>query len=534
MTVAYALLSHTCKLIGLQTRSIRLFMSSVTRIVVVQGPGGERVHPAAAGAIGVELCEVPFGIKRQGHLGQVRAIIDWLLGEVVPQQPERYALILHGDTFPVADVSVPELLGDMPMAGRGPLRQGYFAATTWFAVDARQDVRVSQLNPSAKLWNAVAIEDHRDHAFMRRAADYRAEDHWEWCKPCWLHVDRMASRPVTDRKLAMLRLVFGTPRYVDVCDEVPREEVQPATVEPGGPVDVVYPLSNGSRWGDNELRFSLRSLEKNLLNLGKVYVVGACPGWLDTNEVVYIPAKGGRGPKDVNIIDKVLLACLHTTRFLRLSDDQTLLQAMQAEDILPYGHRQGKLGNKPKRAWPVRLWRTRQWLLEHGHTSHNFDLHLPMMIDATKFVQAMAEAPYKSGLTINTLYGNIAGLEPASIERVRWLNSSATQCHRTIMRKLVASDKAFLNYNNKALTNPLKYSLCLLFPNQSRFEVTDHGLTFDPNRWLGGKGAKSRTVNRPGKPAEHSARHQRSALQTLSKKQRRKLRQQDWRRGERT
>jgi len=39
-------------------------------------------------------------------------------------------------------------------------------------------------------------------------------------------------------------------------------------------VDVVYPLSNGSHWDNNELRYSLRSLEKYALNLGRVFVVG--------------------------------------------------------------------------------------------------------------------------------------------------------------------------------------------------------------------------------------------------------------------
>jgi hypothetical protein len=295
-----------------------------------------------------------------------------------------------------------------------------------------------------------------------------------------------------------------------------------------GAVDVVYPLGSGSRWDDNELRFSLRSIDKNFLDLGRVFVVGECPAWLDANEVVHIQAQDRRRwPKDANIIDKVLLACGQTTpRFLRMSDDQVVLQPVASEEMPPYGTRQDALGERPKKGWPVRMWHTRKWLIENGYASHNFDLHLPMIVDAKKFAQAAARIPYKSspGMCVNTSYGNIAGLEPADIggRQARWLKESATRCHRTIMRKLFGEPaKAFCNYNGKSLTDPLKYVWCILFPNQSRFEITDHNLTFNPNEWRGGRGPKKRPKRKASRTGP--VRHQ--LLQSMTKAQRRKLRQ---------
>jgi len=40
-------------------------------------------------------------------------------------------------------------------------------------------------------------------------------------------------------------------------------------------------MSDESSWGDdNELRYSLRSLEKNLIGLNRIFVVGHKPKWL--------------------------------------------------------------------------------------------------------------------------------------------------------------------------------------------------------------------------------------------------------------
>jgi len=70
-------------------------------------------------------------------------------------------------------------------------------------------------------------------------------------------------------------------------------------------IDVVYPLGSGSAWDNNELRYSLRSLENNLLDLGRVFVVGQRPPWLV--EAVHIPMEDThRHNKDANLIDKVL------------------------------------------------------------------------------------------------------------------------------------------------------------------------------------------------------------------------------------
>jgi hypothetical protein len=52
-------------------------------------------------------------------------------------------------------------------------------------------------------------------------------------------------------------------------------------------MDLVYVLGSGSRWGDNELRYSLRSVEKHLKGYNNVYLVGDKPDWV--RNVTHIP-----------------------------------------------------------------------------------------------------------------------------------------------------------------------------------------------------------------------------------------------------
>ena len=177
-------------------------------------------------------------------------------------------------------------------------------------------------------------------------------------------------------------------------------------------IDVVYPLGDGSRWGNNELRFSLRSLQRHLRDLGRVFVVGRRPAWLV--EAVHIPMEDvHRHNKDANLIDKVLAACWAgvSERFLRLSDDQCLLRPVAARDLKAY--HLGPLDEKRGGFWGFGKWkrrlrRTYGLLLHEGLPTLHYDSHIPMLYQRERFVQVMSRWPYREGLgyCINTLYFN--------------------------------------------------------------------------------------------------------------------------------
>ena len=73
-------------------------------------------------------------------------------------------------------------------------------------------------------------------------------------------------------------------------------------------IDVVIPLGLGSRWEDNELRFCLRALQCNFLDLGKVWIVGEKPEWCVNVHYLRVPDFFS-GNKDANLITKIMTAC---------------------------------------------------------------------------------------------------------------------------------------------------------------------------------------------------------------------------------
>jgi hypothetical protein len=257
------------------------------------------------------------------------------------------------------------------------------------------------------------------------------------------------------------------------CPRLRKEEVEPEPTYPDT-IDVVYPLSKESTWQDNEIRYSLRSLEKNLVGLGRVFIVGRKPKWM-TN-VIHIPSDDPHPRnKDANIIDKVLLACHGgiSDRFLFMSDDQLILSPTKAVDLKAYHI--GCLRKKDKGFWGGGRWkrglrRTYDLLLSKKKTVNHYDSHVPQPMDRKTFVEIMSAIDYRTGdgYTINTLYFN-----QAATHHYR-LNGSKATIERSIVdvdevRKQLMG-KTYLGYNNSGLTNALKTVLAETFPEPSRYE----------------------------------------------------------------
>jgi len=254
------------------------------------------------------------------------------------------------------------------------------------------------------------------------------------------------------------------------------------------PTAVVYPLGPGSTWDNNELRYSLRSLVANFPNLGPVFVVGHRPDWL-SDEAIHIPMVDLHSRnKDANLINKILLAIHHdamTEHFLRLSDDQMILQPTPFEKMRPrYLH---DLADRTQRWWKHNRWkkrlrRTYGLLLKEQRPTYHYDSHIPMPIEAERFAGTMARVDYDVGIgyTINTLYYNLIGMKrrhklgkikctfekPVMGEDGEPLTGQAAL--DAIREKL--EGKTFLGYNDNGLTPELKQVIMDLYPKPSRFE----------------------------------------------------------------
>jgi len=252
---------------------------------------------------------------------------------------------------------------------------------------------------------------------------------------------------------------------------------EPAKPNESGPlVDVVYALGSGSIWNNNELRFSLRALEKYALDLGRVFVVGAKPDWL--TGVEHIPMRDTcRCNKDANIISKVRAAIKAgcSKRFIFASDDQALLSPTRLADLQNYAS--GDLANKRewgKGKWWRRMRATRDYLVAKGLPARNFDTHVFQPHTASHFERIASEAPYAkgNGFCINTLILNsdtsvvprgLGNSKASFYGRHGGLESIRRQCR----------GKIHLGYNNAGLRHGLIPWFAEAFPEKSRFETTD-------------------------------------------------------------
>jgi hypothetical protein len=243
-------------------------------------------------------------------------------------------------------------------------------------------------------------------------------------------------------------------------------------------IDIVYVLGKGSSWKNNEIRFSLRALEKNLQGYRKIWVIGEKPEWI--KGIHHIPFKDELvNNADGNIIRKVLRICQEKTltkNFLFINDDHLIMKSICASDILPY-HKGNMVDFKKEYFeadfWRGRLWRTRNILIEKGYPCFHFDCHVPMVINKKHFPEVISQFDFEKnvGFTMKSLYGNLIYAENAPR-----LNGEKVAVFRPMtfdQVKAHCAGRQFVAFNDKGLRVGFKLWLYLNFPDPSSFEISN-------------------------------------------------------------
>lgn len=179
----------------------------------------------------------------------------------------------------------------------------------------------------------------------------------------------------------------------------------------GEGVTVLYPLGVGSKWLNNELRHSLRSLEF-VEDLAGVVVCGDNPGFLSKN-VHFIPNPVSYANPAVGIYSNILTACLHPEtpeKMVLLNDDYFFCDAVNLASYPNYyiGSIQESLPRCSALYYP-HLFETQEELKKKGFATFNFDVHYPLLIEKSKVIELsrMYEMfDRQHGLTFKSLYCN--------------------------------------------------------------------------------------------------------------------------------
>lgn len=174
-------------------------------------------------------------------------------------------------------------------------------------------------------------------------------------------------------------------------------------------IDIVYPLGIGSRWNNNELRYSLRSVEKNLTAVRKVFLIGQNPEWI--KNVVHIPYPDDKNVPDENIRYKILAACDDkriSNDFLFMNDDHYILKQFQADKFPFYYADLFKTYFKRGDQYGIRCRNSYRYLIDNNYSTKFYDIHYPIIYNKSKFRQIFSNLkPKYSGYVLKSLYGNM-------------------------------------------------------------------------------------------------------------------------------
>lgn len=187
-------------------------------------------------------------------------------------------------------------------------------------------------------------------------------------------------------------------------------------------IDIVFPLGKGSVFDNNEIRLSLRSIEKYLTGYRNIYIVGEYPKWL--KNCYHIPMHDTEKVSDKNIMLKLKAACNHpdiSESFIMFNDDHYLLKPFHAPTFPYFYHKNISDYIKLRHGdhYGRRSLNTQSHLKAKGLPTKYFDCHTPIIYQKKAFIEHVVNSPDWEntwhGFILKSLYANSMQIEGVPI-----------------------------------------------------------------------------------------------------------------------
>lgn len=226
-------------------------------------------------------------------------------------------------------------------------------------------------------------------------------------------------------------------------------------------VDLMYPIGNGSRTGDLELKYSLRSVEKFLSGYHKVFIVGRLPKWVNKDKVVYIPFVDGTR-KQHNIFSKIITAIDNgiSNRFMFWNDDHYLLKPLKSFQLKYYYEKTTDYHFEKREG---------KYKTAIGNTSHGnfYDVHTPIIYNGTVFKNTVGKLDWSKEYVIKSAYCNrLSFLDKEEIED---LKIDFQYPYEKLKDKI--KDRMFFSTGDYGLGSGMKQLLNELYSHKSKYEL---------------------------------------------------------------
>lgn len=239
-------------------------------------------------------------------------------------------------------------------------------------------------------------------------------------------------------------------------------------------MDILYTVGTGSKWNNNEMKYSLRSIEKNGKNVGQIYIASVeLPEFINPETVRHIPACDISDIRHLNIMNKVEEAILHSEiadDFLLSSDDHFYIKPVDFDNY-PLYYKEEEIRPHERQYW-ISVRETRAFLEAHGLPAYatnphcNTHFNRPLYIENIDMMDAAKKL--RCGAEVNHLMGNLliaSGVKPVLVRdvKVRLYNGN-----KELFAKI--GDSHFFSISDLALDCGMKEYLQELFPNKSKYE----------------------------------------------------------------
>lgn len=229
-------------------------------------------------------------------------------------------------------------------------------------------------------------------------------------------------------------------------------------------IDLVYPLKeNGSRLGDWELRYSLRSVERHLkLDLGRLWIFGYQPSWLSPDVHVRMVDKGD---KAMNLRAKYARMVEHvdiSDPFLLLDDDHIFLKDATIVPAVTKGVLVDLVRKYQGTAHGRYLRFCLDQLIALGLPTRNYQIHYPMLIE--KAVLGRAVAAMRKPMVMGSIYGNMVNGPTEELKQDYRMN--------TEQEFLALKDGPFISLPPRSSPQAVAF-VSSRFPAPSRWEIEE-------------------------------------------------------------
>lgn len=208
-----------------------------------------------------------------------------------------------------------------------------------------------------------------------------------------------------------------------------------------------------------ELKYALRSIEKNLTGYHDIYLIGDKPTWVKNVGFIHCSEESAKSAS--NIHRKILAAFKHLKdeRLLQWQDDIYLVKKLKVKEILYWA--EGTLEDRMKTASGGYRRLIEETAFKVTMFTPYYDVHTPIIYDRDKFLGCSRVYDWNKKQLVKTTYCKFAGVMPSPYKDVKIKDVGVK----------IPDDMLFFTTGPQSIDTKVMELFEREFPNKSKYEA---------------------------------------------------------------